>query len=46
MGKGEEVPDFFVSNLRDMDPFYRMQLIGKIMGEAIPIKFIMTKCAI
>lgn len=31
VGEGEEVPDLFDSDLKDMDPFYYMYLIGYIL---------------
>lgn len=44
MVEDEEVPELVDSDQRDMAPFYHMYLIGKILGETIPIKFVMAKC--
>lgn len=41
-----EVLDLFDSDLKDMDPFYHVYLVSKILGEAISIEFIMAKCTL
>lgn len=43
-GEDDDIPDLD-STLKDITSFYRIDLIGKILGEVIPIKFISMKCS-
>lgn len=42
----EDIPDLLDSDLRDMPIFYKLYLIGKMLGEAVSIKFLIAKCLI
>lgn len=36
----DDIPDLHESDLRDMSLFHKLYVIGKILGAAVPIKFI------
>lgn len=42
-GEEDDIPNLLASDLKYMTLFYRSYLIGKILGETIPIKFISGK---
>lgn len=43
-GDDDDIHDLLASILQDMTQFYHVYLIGKILGEFIPIKFIIVMC--
>lgn len=46
MDDEDDVPYLNESYLRDMSRFYKLYLIGEMLGEAVSIKFIISKCMV